>query len=93
MTLVSARFSDLPGWNSDNSAAALAAFVKSCAEFDHRPDTAAVGPTTLGMTAAAWRKPCAAARATPGTDPAARAFFMTQFTPYLAGNNQDTDGL
>lgn len=86
-------FSDLPGWNNDNSAAALAAFIKSCASRDRQPDNAVIAPAALGMTAAQWRKPCAAARATPNTDAAARAFFMAQFTPYLAGNNNDSDGL
>jgi membrane-bound lytic murein transglycosylase A len=93
LTLSIARFSDLPGWTNDNSAAALAAFVKSCAELDRRSDSAAVGPAALGMTAAAWRKPCAAARATPADDAAARAFFVAQFTPYLAANNDDSAGL
>ena len=93
LTLSPARFSDLPGWNNDASATALAAFIKSCAELDRRPDSAAVGPAMLGMTAAAWRKPCAAARATPAEDAAARAFFTAQFTPYLAGNNNESDGL
>ena len=93
LTLTPARFSDLPGWSNDTSAVALAAFVKSCTELDRRPDNAAVGPATLGMIAAAWRKPCAAARETPAEDAAARAFFTAQFTPYLAGNNDDSDGL
>ena len=93
LTLTPARFSDLPGWNNDTSAAALAAFVKSCAELERRPDNAAVGPAALGMNAAAWRKPCAAARETPAEDAAARAFFGAQFTPYLAGNNNDSEGL
>jgi membrane-bound lytic murein transglycosylase A len=93
LTLSPARFGDLPGWNNDNSAAALAAFVKSCAELDRRSDNTAVGPAALGMTASAWRKPCAAARATSPNDAAARAFFTAQFTPYLAANNNDSDGL
>jgi membrane-bound lytic murein transglycosylase A len=93
LTLTPARFSDLPGWNGDNSAAALAAFDKSCAALDRRADNAVIGPAALGMTAAVWRKPCAAARATPANDAAARAFFTAQFTPYLAGNNSDSDGL
>jgi membrane-bound lytic murein transglycosylase A len=93
LTLAPARFSDLPGWNNDNSAAALVAFVKSCADLDHRADNTAIGPAGLGMTVAAWRKPCAAARATQGNDAAARAFFTAQFTPYLAGNNNDSEGL
>ena len=93
LTLTPVRFSDLPGWNNDASTAALGAFVKSCTELDRRPDSAATGPPTLGVTAAAWRKPCAAARATAADDAAARAFFTAQFTPYLAGNNNDGDGL
>ena len=93
LTLTPARFGDLPGRNNDNSAAALTAFVKSCVELDRRADSAAIGPATLGMTVAAWRKPCAAARATQGNDAAARAFFTAQFTPYLVGNNNDSDGL
>jgi membrane-bound lytic murein transglycosylase A len=93
LTLTPVQLGDLPGWNNDNSAAALAAFIKSCSELDRRPDDAAVGPATLGMTAAAWRKPCAAARATPDADATARAFFVAQFTPYRAANNNDGEGL
>ncbi len=93
LTLTPAQFSDLPGWSADNSAAALAAFLKSCVELDRRADNAAIGPAALRMTAAAWRKQCAAARATPDNDAAARAFFTAQFTPYLVGNNNDSDGL
>jgi membrane-bound lytic murein transglycosylase A len=93
LTLTPARFSDLPGWSADNSAVALAAFIKSCVELDRRANNAAVGPAALGMTAAAWRKPCAAARTTPANDAAARAFFTAQFTPYLAGNNDKSEGL
>jgi membrane-bound lytic murein transglycosylase A len=93
LTLTPARFSDLPGWNADNSAAALATFIKSCAARDRQPDNAVIAPAALGMTAAQWRKPCAAARATPNNDAAARAFFAANFTPYLAANNNNSDGL
>jgi len=93
LTLTPVAFSDLPGWSSDNTAAALAAFIKSCAARDRQPDNAVIAPAALGMTAAQWRKPCAAARATPANDAAARAFFAAQFTPYLAGNNNNSDGL
>lgn len=93
LTLQPARFADLLGWGDDHTAAALAAFVKSCAQLDRQPDNAAVGPAALGMTAAAWRAPCAAARNTAPNDAAARAFFAASFTPYLAGNNGASDGL
>lgn len=93
LTLSPVGFADLPGWSSDHTADALAAFVKSCAELDRQADNAVVGPAALGITAAAWRAPCAAARATPPNDTAARIFFAAQFTPYLAGNNGASDGL
>jgi membrane-bound lytic murein transglycosylase A len=93
LTLTAVSFSDLPGWSNDNSAAALATFIKSCAARDRQPDNAVIAPASLGMTAAQWRKPCAAARATPNSDAAARAFFTATFTPYLAGNNSTSEGL
>ncbi|HVA12941.1 MAG TPA: murein transglycosylase A [Stellaceae bacterium] len=93
LTLTPVGFDALPGWREDHAAAALAAFVKSCAELDRRPARAAVGPAALGMTAAAWRAPCVSARATPRGDAAARAFFERAFTPYLAASNEASDGL
>jgi peptidoglycan lytic transglycosylase A len=93
LTLAPARLSDLPGWSDDQAAAALGAFVKSCAALDRQPDSAAVGPAALGMTAAVWRAPCAAARGTAPDDAAARSFFANEFVPYLAGNNHVSDGL
>ncbi|HWE74188.1 MAG TPA: MltA domain-containing protein [Stellaceae bacterium] len=93
LTLTQVPFSDLPGWDNDNSADALATFIKSCAARDRQPDSAVIAPAALGMTAAQWRKPCAAARATPNNDAAARAFFAATFTPYLAANNNNSEGL
>ena len=93
LTLTPTSVAALPGWSDDQSAAALAAFVASCGRLDRLPESAAVGPPALGMTAASWRAPCAAARAVPLNDAAARAFFAAQFTPYLAGNNGVSDGL
>jgi membrane-bound lytic murein transglycosylase A len=58
------------------------------------PDDAAVGPVPLKSTAGGWRGPCArAADVPPGDDAAARRFFESEFTPYLAGNNNDVQGL
>lgn len=93
LTLTPASFDALPGWSDDHTADALAALVASCGALDRQPDSAKIGPAALGMTAASWRAPCAAARATPANDAAARAFFTGQFTPYLAGNNGDSTGL
>jgi membrane-bound lytic murein transglycosylase A len=93
LTLTPVRFSDLPGWSDDHAATALAAFIKSCAVLDRQPDNAAMGPAALRMTAASWRAPCAAARAVAPDDAAARNFFAAAFVPYLAGNNDVSEGL
>jgi membrane-bound lytic murein transglycosylase A len=67
---VPATFADLPGWRSDDQAAALAAFRLGCEALAAR---------------APWREWCAAARAVPTSTPAAaRRFFETHFRPYRA---------
>jgi membrane-bound lytic murein transglycosylase A len=93
LTLTPVGFEALPGWAADRTTDALSAFLKSCAALDAQVDAAAIGPPTLNMTAASWRRACAAARSTPMTDAAARDFFTANFTPYLAGNRADTTGL
>lgn len=93
LTLSAARFADLPGWGVDHQSEALAALIKSCAELGKRDETAVMGPAEMRMTAAAWRAPCAEAAQVAGDDAAARDFFERNFTPYLAGNRDESDGL
>ncbi len=93
LTLAPADFADLSHWNTDHVAAALAAFVKSCAALERRGDAARMGPATLHLTVADWRPACAAAVRTPANDSSARAFFERYFAPYLVGNNGVSDGL
>lgn len=93
LTLTPARFSDLVGWQQDHVARALAAFVKSCNELTGRAADTTIGPPVLGLTAAAWRPACRAASDVASGDAAARAFFERYFTPYLAGNNGEEEGL
>jgi membrane-bound lytic murein transglycosylase A len=82
------RFADLPGWRDDDVAAALPAFRRSCAALQKLDDTAPVGPDG---TAADWRGPCAEA-ATIQLQ-AARNFFEADFTPWLAADNGEPQGL
>ncbi len=93
LTLTPSRFADLPGWGEDHASEALAAFAKSCAELQKRDDGASVGPPELHLTAADWRTACVEAMQTPSEDGAARAFFERNFSPYLAGNNNESEGL
>jgi membrane-bound lytic murein transglycosylase A len=70
-TLQPAKWSDLPGWNEDDQAAAWPAFIASCRGVASKPH------------GAGWKRVCDLARAAdgkPGHDP--RRFFESQFRPY-----------
>jgi membrane-bound lytic murein transglycosylase A len=72
-----ARFAEMPGWTSDDHAAALAAFVRGCEALAAREP---------------WRAACAAARKTrPASPSAARMFFESHFRPYRALNEAGGD--
>lgn len=88
LTLAPTDFSALPGWQTDDQGAALAAFKVSCARLLAFP---ADRPLGIGGRATDWQAPCrAASSAAPGQ---ARAFFETWFRPYAATNNHDALGL
>ena len=77
-TLQPAKWSDLPGWNEDDQAAAWPAFIASCRGVASKPH----GP--------GWKRVCDLARAAdgkPGHDP--RRFFESQLKPYAI---QASDG-
>lgn len=93
LTLQPAHFADLPGWGEDNFGEALGAFVKSCGEISKRDDTATIGPPALGLKATDWQEACTAATQIAADDGAARGFFERYFTPYLAANNRESEGL
>jgi membrane-bound lytic murein transglycosylase A len=94
LTLAAATYADLRGWSDDAVAAVLPALVKSCAALAKLADDVPLGPNGIAGTAADWRAPCdAAAALNAPSDAAARRFFETAFTPFLAGNNDKHDGL
>lgn len=96
LTFQAARIAQFDGWNDDNVAAALPAFLKSCAIVTARPDSAAFDPIPKSAdfgTLSDWRPLCAQAATLPRTDAAVKTFFETGFTPLLAGNNGNSDGL
>jgi membrane-bound lytic murein transglycosylase A len=79
--------SSLPGWNTDNTAAALATFVLSCKALALMPPDTPLGGSSLAQLEAGqaglWQNSCAAAQAVPpGDNAAARTFFQTYFTAY-----------
>lgn len=77
-----AAFSDLPGWETDDHAAAFGAFLKSCARLiaaaraGNKAGKVAIPPELLAVCADAARLPGTVDRAT------AKAFFETRFLPH-----------
>lgn len=97
LTLALSDFAGLDGWQEDDTAAALAALLRSCAKLQSKPDAAVLDPLTKSFDfgpAAEWNDPCARAAAVPPHDAAAaRRFFEEAFAPLRAGNGSDLDGL
>lgn len=89
VSLTRVGFDQLPGWPGDAVAAAVPAFVRSCARMAAGPDSypldTATGTGDFGRLRD-WRPLCAAAaRLPPGNDRAARQFFEANFVPTLVG--------
>jgi membrane-bound lytic murein transglycosylase A len=81
----------LPGWTSDNTADALAAFVRSCHTISLMPADANLGGIGLSQQqagqAALWANVCTSARAVPpDDDDAAKSFFADHFDVYSLTN-------
>ncbi len=78
---------DLPGWASDDTATALATFIRSCNALAVMPPDQPLGgiglPQQTGGQAGLWQNACNGAKDTPpGNEAAARTFFQTYFTAY-----------
>lgn len=84
-------YGQLAGWSQDNIAAAVPAFMRSCARLLHQPDTAPLDSAAPGARfgrVGDWRGLCQQAAALPaGDDGAARRFFEANFVPALAGGD------
>jgi len=97
LTLAASHFDALPGWSDDTVAAAVPAFLKSCARFAKQPLTAPIDSNARGADfgrVGDWQPLCNQARYLPPNDDlAARRFFEANFTPALVGNGGDSNGL
>ncbi len=85
--LLAVPITSLPGWESDNSAQALAAFVLGCKAMALMPGDQVLGGIGLSYETAGqaglWQTTCAVAEnVPPGDDYAARAFFENYFNAY-----------
>ncbi|MEO6776505.1 MAG: MltA domain-containing protein [Kofleriaceae bacterium] len=93
MTLTKAKFADLPGWTADKLSEAVPSFLSSCAKLGELADGDPVGVDGHGGVAKQWRHACAeAAKLHPGDDAAARAFFETEFAPFVAAGKTGPNG-
>lgn len=77
----------LPGWVADDTASALATFVRGCKAIALMPPDQSLGGVGIAQQTAGqaglWRNACAAGEdVTPGDGAAARQFFETYFTAY-----------
>ncbi len=98
MTLTPVGFGDLPGWSEDDAAAALAAFMRSCARLAVMPADQPIGgegmAETRGGQAGDWRAVCEKARGlAPDDRAAARHFFESALQPYLIGDGAASEAL
>jgi len=90
-------FDRLTGWAQDRISAAVPAFLKSCARFLTRADTAPLDTVAARIDFGRvrdWRSSCEAAGALlPGDDAATRGFFESYFTPFAVTDYGTPDGL
>lgn len=92
LRLEPASFDALSGWKEDDHSQALAVFLASCSRLG--ADRGADAWARLGVSRESLSAACAAAAAVPPSDAtAARVFFEQHFTPALATNNGDPNGL
>ena len=92
-----ASFAQLQGWADDKLAAAIPAFLKSCARFSILPEAAPLDAKPYAADygqVGAWRELCEAAAAMPpGDDAATRRFFETSFVPLSVNDYDASEGL
>ncbi|MEM7481014.1 MAG: MltA domain-containing protein [Acidobacteriota bacterium] len=84
-----ATFDDLPGWDDDDHAGALAAFLETCRAWVQRDDTAPVGPDGMAGTYADWRYACFHGE----TAPNPQYFFQSEFRPWQVLDGDESAGL
>lgn len=96
LTLRAVPYGQLDGWQSDDMRGSVRAFQRSCRAMVRRSDDRGVGPDARMGTIGQWRGACETALALDADTlrkDDARAFFQSDFTPYLVGNGNTSEGL
>ncbi len=93
LVLNTRAFSSLDGWEADDQAPALAAFVRGCQRILSFPPGREMGARGMAGTAGDWSEACeAAGKIPPGDSEAARQYFQVWFRPVAVANNRDDIG-
>lgn len=94
INLQPAQYAELAGWNNDDHAEALKAFLRSCEKIKTLPEDQNFGAGSKAGKAGEWKKACNDAEALPEkTSESARLFFESSFRPYLVSSNWHSTGL
>ncbi len=93
LVLVSAGFSDLPGWNDDQTQESLKAFAKSCDRILKADGTKKFSNDNEMGSYADWQNACRAMPQGDVTAQVARSYFENNFTPMLASDQGESQGV
>ncbi|BBK30943.1 membrane-bound lytic murein transglycosylase A [Stella humosa] len=87
-TPIDPAFVQIPGWASDDTVGAVAAFRASCGRLLRQPTAYALGPDGIAGRVSDWADPCRAAEAVEPGPAAARRFFERWFVPVALGGGE-----
>ncbi|MEN3975355.1 murein transglycosylase A [Emcibacter sp. SYSU 3D8] len=94
MELRQVFWADLEGWDRDDQAAALRAFLKSCETLLRQPPGKPMDGAGFAGTVGEWQGDCRDAQALrPGDPIAARRFFEDRFRPFAVRSGGEAKGL
>jgi membrane-bound lytic murein transglycosylase A len=82
INLQPAQYAELAGWNNDDHAEALKAFLRSCEKIKALPEDQNFGAGGKAGKAGEWKKA-----------ESARLFFESSFRPFLVSSNWHSTGL
>jgi membrane-bound lytic murein transglycosylase A len=93
LTLKPVSYAQLPGWGADQALDAYRSYQKSCMALLAQDPDKPMGENDLANSVAAYQQPCQIAiNSVIEDDTTARVFFQTQFIPFKAANNFDSQG-
>ncbi len=92
LALQPARFSDVPGWATNDPRPALAAFRRSCSAILAQPASHDMGGQGYAGTVGDWKDVCSRVPENGSVD-AARRWFEANFSPLLANAGSGAEGL